>query len=72
MYQDFFSKQRRQGKHFEPEPEIATPVKMSQQESSKVIKASPCQVKMDADGNIIYPIEITGTLKILNLGVIEP
>ena len=29
-------------------------------------------VRTDEQGNIIYPIAVTGTLKILNLGVIDP
>ena len=44
---------------------------MTASDSQKVIKAAPCQIKTDSSGNIIYPIEITGTLKILNLGVID-
>ena len=30
-----------------------------------------CKVEKDSDGNIIYPIVVTQTLKILNLGVVE-
>ena len=37
----------------------------------KVVKAAACTVKIDVEGNIVYPIEITGTLRILNLGVVD-
>ena len=30
-----------------------------------------CKVEKDSDGNIVYPIVVTQTLKILNLGVVE-
>jgi hypothetical protein len=44
---------------------------MSSNDSMKVVKASACNVKVDVEGNIVYPIEITGTLRILNLGVVD-
>jgi hypothetical protein len=37
----------------------------------KPLKISAFAVQTDKEGNIVYPIEITGTLKILNLGVID-
>ena len=39
--------------------------------AQKVVKASNLNVRTDEEGNIIYPIVVTGTLKILNLGVID-
>ena len=30
-----------------------------------------CKVERDYEGNIVYPIVVTPTLKILNLGVVE-
>lgn len=30
-----------------------------------------CKVEKDVDGNVIYPIIVTATLKILNLGTVE-
>lgn len=50
---------------------MSQPVKLTQSESSKVFKASACTIKTDVNGNIVYPIEITGTLRILNLGTID-
>ena len=37
----------------------------------KVLKASQLNIKMDMEGNIEYPIQVTGTLKIFNLGIVD-
>lgn len=46
--------------------------KLGGYDAQKVLKASNLNVKTDAEGNIMYPIVVTGTLKILSLGVIDP
>jgi hypothetical protein len=71
IYQDFFTKQRKQGKIYEPDAPEHIQGKMSPSESQKIVKASPCQIRTDINGNIVFPIEVTGTLKVLSLGVIE-
>ena len=37
----------------------------------RTFKCPTVNIRTDSTGNIIYPIEVTGTLKVLNLGQIE-
>ena len=37
----------------------------------KILKPIKVEVKTDSDGNIKYPIEISSTLKVLNLGIVD-
>jgi len=51
--------------------QVTAAANLNANETSKVVKAANIAVKTNSEGQIVYPITITGTLKILNLGQVE-